>query len=423
MKVLIVTYYFPPVGGVGVQRVLKWIKYFPQFEIEPVVLTNQHGLGHIQDKSLLNLEYLEKIKIYRLGGKKLEKFHNLKKQGKLHSFHNILLLLRYMWSMDIYSSWFYEIKSDVLNIIEKEKIDCILTTSPPHSVHLFGKNIKDHFSVPWIMDLRDPMVTWPGRTGWLDLAIQKLIEPKFEKLFYRNSDFVVFVTKHMQQEALKRCTQLSRNKTIVIRNGYDSSDFKEASPTPFSSHGKFCITYTGRILHHHNAESFSLALHSLLRKELFSSQKIVIRLIGEISPDKRLLLNNFPPNFIEFIGTVGHKEAIQYQMAADLLLLLLPQDYRLPESQVLAGKVFEYIGSGKPIFAIASEGELADLIRENKFGYVADPGNQDEIEQTLLTAYQNWKQGINIVSSENREQFTRESQCETLSHIIKEVAG
>jgi glycosyltransferase involved in cell wall biosynthesis len=267
------------------------------------------------------------------------------------------------------------------------------------------------------------MVSWPGRTNWLDLTIQKLIEPKFEKLFYTKADSVVFVTKHMQQEAIKRCPLLLTCKTHVVRNGYDTDDFSEVNITHTALQNKFNITYTGTLRSYHNAEPFIRAPTTLLEKNFLSSNEIVVRIIGDIVSDQRSLFINLPSNIVEFVDTVSHKEAIKYQISADLLLLLLPEDSRGTGANVLAGKVFEYIGSGKPIFAFASEGELADLIRENQFGYVVDPGKPEEIEAALLTAYQNWKKGVNIVSSENSEQFTRESQCQALSHIIKEVAN
>jgi len=424
MKLLIVTYYFPPVGGVGVQRVLKWVKYLPEFGIEPVILTNEHGLGYIQDESLLNLEYLKKIKIYRTGGKKLKKYHTHKKQGKIYSFHNFLLLFRYVWSLDIYSSWFDEIKKHIPEIIRNEQIDCILTTSPPHSTHLFGYYSKRKLSIPWIMDLRDPMVLWPGRTGWLEILLQKLIEPKFEKSFYRSADHVIFVAQYAQKLAHKRCANFPAYKSSLIRNGFDPDDFLGASKFKIDSKDKFCITYTGTIFNYQNPQPFCNALTSLTQKRLVEDGRIKILLIGKLIPEKQKIFKDLPKEIlVEFVDTVGHAEALQYQKNADLLLLIMSEDYRGYGKDVLPGKVFEYIGSGRPVFALASEGELSDLIRDNKFGYVADPANQDEVEQILLNAYHNWKQGINMVSGENREQYTRKAQCQTLSNIIKEVAA
>ncbi len=97
------------------------------------------------------------------------------------------------------------------------------------------------------------------------------------------------------------------------------------------------------------------------------------------------------------MGMVTHRESIKYQLSADLLLLLMTADFSGTGKEVLTGKVFEYIGSGKPIFALTLEGELADLIKENKFGYVANPGNPNEVEATLFRAYQNWKMGESVL--------------------------
>jgi len=185
MKVLIVTYYFPPVGGIAVQRVIKWIKYLPQFGIKPVVLTTEHGLGYVQDKSLLELDYIQNCKVYRLGGTQLSKYHILKNKGKLYSVYNIFLLLRYIRSIDLFSSWFYEIRNQINEIIEKEKIDCILTTSPPHSTHLLGYYLKKKYGIPWVMDLRDSMSIGPIRNKTFILKFQSLIESFYENVLFK----------------------------------------------------------------------------------------------------------------------------------------------------------------------------------------------------------------------------------------------
>jgi glycosyltransferase involved in cell wall biosynthesis len=423
IKLLIVTYDYPPVGGIGIQRVTKWVKYLPKFGIEPVVLTNEHGLGYVQDDSLLQLDFIKKTKVYRLGGRQLKKYHLLKKGGDLFSIHNILLLFRYIRGMDIFSSWFYEIKNELISIIEQEEIDCILTTSPPHSTHLFGDHIKTTHGFPWIMDLRDSMTEWPLRKNSTMTKFISTIESFYEKRFYSTSNKVVFATNFMKRHAQLRINNLEDDKALVIRNGFDPEDFESAGLETTKSE-IFNITYTGTIHPSMDPKPFCNALINLSKNKIIPEKDIVIRVVGMVNEDKKDMLKTlkyFVP--IEFIGHVTHREAIRFQLSADLLLLLMPYTKNEEGKEILTGKVFEYIGAGKPILALVSEGELADLIRENKLGYVADPGNQDEVEATLLTAYQNWKQGINIVSGENKKQFTRESQCETLSHIIKEVVG
>jgi len=421
MKVLIVTYYFPPVGGIGVQRVLKWIKYLPQNGIEPVVLTSGHGLGHVQDESLVNLDYIKKIKTYRLGGKKLKKYHKLKKEGKLLAPHNFFLLFRYIWGMDIFSSWYQEIKSEIDKIAKEENIDCILTTSPPHSAHLFGYHIRQNINIPWVMDLRDSLTEWPLRKKSLSTQIISFIESNYEKKFYSVADKIIFATNLMKKHAQIRKRNLLDEKAHVIRNGFDHEDFA-FNNLVINKNNKFNITYTGTIHTNMDPEPFCKAVINLINIKKINTNDLFIHMVGMIDKNKKSSLETLTDFIsIEFPGHVSHREALIYQASSDLLLLLAPYNKNKAEKEILTGKVFEYIGSGKPIFALASEGELADLIRENKFGYVADPNKPAEVESILLTAYQNWKQGINVVSGKNREQFSRESQCKTLSHIIEEV--
>ena len=421
LRLLVITYDFPPVGGIGVQRITKWVKYFPKYRIEPLVLTNEHGLGYVQDDLLLKYDYIKKTITYRLGGRQLKKYHVLKKNGHLFSPYNFFLLFKSIRGMDIYSSWYFEIKNEINRICEQQKIDCVLTTSPPHSTHLFGNHTKTNCGIPWIMDLRDSMTDWPLRKKSLMFSLISKIESFYEKKFYSNSDKVVFATNYMKNHAQHRIKNLHDSKTIVIRNGFDPEDFENLINNT-KKIDKFNITYTGTIHPRMNPKPLCDALITLIKNKKILKDDIVMRIVGKIEKNKMGILQSlaqFTP--IEFLGHVSHKEAIKFQLSADILLLFVPSSKKGVEKEILTGKVFEYIGAGKPIFALASEGELADLIRENKFGYVANPSNQAEVEATLLTAYQNWKQGGSVVSGENREQFTRESQCETLSHIIHEV--
>jgi glycosyltransferase involved in cell wall biosynthesis len=323
--------------------------------------------------------------------------------------------------MDIYSSWYYEIKNDIIRIVEQENIDCVLTTSPPHSTHLFGKHLKTIYGIPWIIDLRDSLTDWPLRKKSLSTQVISCIESFYEKSFYNISDKVIFATDYMKKHAQIRRKNLSDNKAHVITNGFDPEDF-EINEQYILKDDKFKITYTGTIHPKMDPRPFCNAVIHLINNKFIPANDIVIRIVGMIEKNKKSILETLADvTSIEFSGHVNHKEAIKHQLAADLLLLLVPYSKSEIEKEILTGKVFEYIGSGKPIFALTLEGELADLIKENKFGYVANPGNPDEVEATLFRAYQNWKMGESVLSDKNRGKFTRESQCKTLSNIIKEV--
>ena len=273
------------------------------------------------------------------------------------------------------------------------------------------------------MDVRDSMTNRPDRTGRITEKVQSIIEAKYEKLFYSTADCVIFATKLMRENALNRCNELPPHKTCTIRNGFDAEDYINADITlPIRQDVNFHITYTGTMRTFQNPLPFCNALISLVERGLIDATSVTVCLVGKINPDKQKIFNTLPkPLQVEHIGIVSHKKSIEYQLAADLLLLLMTADFSGIGKEVLTGKVFEYIGAGKPIFALVSDGELADLIQEHKLGYVADPANQNEVDSTLLAAYQNWQQGTNIVSAESSALFTRESQCKDLSHIIHEV--
>lgn len=364
-------------GGVGVQRVLKLIKYLPRYGIEPIIVTTSCSLHKIMDYKLEELEYIRRVPVYRIGGDKLKYLLGRRIKGMRPTFSDLIFALKKIWLMDIYSAWSLGILPQVVEIIEKEKVDLVYSTSPPHSVHLLAKRVKQVAGVPWIMELRDSLTDWPLRKGGVISFLQRLIESWYEPRLYNAADGVIFVTKYQRKHAIERCSELSRKSTEVILNGFDDEEInsRDISLDP----NVLRIVYTGSLIDF-EIEKICKGFELYERSREENEKRIELIIVGPVSVKAKEHLRSLEKYIqIKLLGTVNHAQALDYQQSAHCLLLVQTADYRGKGSEILTGKVFEYIGAKRPILAAVKPGELQELIVKNNFGAVADPFDPESI--------------------------------------------
>jgi glycosyltransferase involved in cell wall biosynthesis len=372
-KVLIVTYYWPPSGGAGVQRWLKFSKYLPEFGWEPIILTVDPGYAAYPVTDLSLKENLpSSIRVYptpaiNYFGIYRKDRSKIPTAGFANSVDNTLKgkIFRFIrgnfFLPDPRKGWNKYAFKKACELIENEGIINVITTSPPHSTQLIGLKIKKKYpALNWIADLRDPWTDIYYYKQFYPTFISKMIDQRFEKSVLKKADKIITVGVSLKNLFSLKIKGLE-NKTEVITNGYDEDDFTGITPIipPM-----FTITYVGTLSDIYPIDGFLNAVQIFKDK----GNEIILRFIGTVSKSQKdLIQSKSGDSILEFIPYVNHPAAIQYMLKTSVLLLIIP-DHKSNKS-IITGKIFEYIASGKPIICIGPlDGDAAGIIGNKEYG-------------------------------------------------------
>jgi len=415
---------FPPIAGAGVQRPLKFIKYLPEYGIKPIVFCPYKAYWKTYDAKLLDLPFLKHIPIFRCGIKKLQRYYHLryKKGYKFHPYFYILGL-RFFFYLDIFSAWYFECRQQALKIAKNEHIDCVLTTSPPHSTHFFGRFLKKKAEIPWVMDIRDAIYDDPNRLETMIARFQAPIRLWCEKRFFPLSDAIVSVSDPIIESINNRHrTQKLESKSWTITNGFDDEDFAHI-PLDKKSRQYLLISYTGSFLAKRTPEKFLDAIRFLIEKKAIDPGDLRIRFIGNFDDNILSIFQRFSAQMpIEIHGFQPYEKSLNHQVNSDLLLLIGGADTKEGASQIMTGKIYEYIGARRPVFALVPDGPLKDLIKKGHFGTVTPPDDVSQIANGFLSVYQQWKKNGTISYAPDlnlRNQFSRKCLTEKLAAVVR----
>ncbi len=348
-KILIISYLFPPIGGGGVIRVTKFTKYLKNFGWDPLVLTVKNGFYPLIDKSLLK-ELSKKIKIFRV--QYFEPGLWIKNRW-WQSFLNYIIY-RWLFIPDERVLWLMPAVKKALEIVKKEDLKIIMTTSSPATDHLVGLIVKKMTGIKWIADFRDEWANNPLRK--FPTPLHKLMARFLEKKVVENADWVISVSEPINQYLKSLSNQ---KKFSVITNGYDEEDFQNLK---LSKSKIFRLVHVG-------------SLYSLKYQESF------------IQSFQDLKLKNARLTFIGSKMRLPHKQAVKKMINADVLLLILDP---IERTAVLTGKLFEYLRAQRPILALADRNsEAAKMIVKYQVGEVVEP-TQEAFKKEVLIMYQKW---------------------------------
>ena len=390
-KVLMIAYSFPPTGGPGVQRSLKFAKYLRNFGWEPLVVTRDIKNMRVIDESL-NKDIPEGVKIYRTRPCEFTELN-----GLLNYFGKFIS--RKVLFPDGERLWGEFAKSTAVKAIKKEKIDLIYTTSVPYSAHLMGLHLKRRFpGIPWVADFRDE---WTNNPYLLDNPHNKFrmsIEKGMERRVLENADYLITNTPVMLDNFLRLNSDMAlKDHFTVIPNGYDSDDFKAVTgSTPYNEF--FTITYTGSMYGRRKPDYFFQALSELVGEGKIDVAKIKVQLIGTLQKENLdKLLNKYKlQEVVKILPYMDHDECVAHMAGSDALLLI---EGGGPGSEAFyTGKVFEYLASRRPILAnIPAKGAAAQLINSTHAGLVSDFNDIDKTKENLLKLYESWQNKTNIL--------------------------
>lgn len=419
-KVLIICYYFPPLGMGGVQRITKFTKYLPEFDWRPYVLTVKDVEYMAKDTFLLK-EVLHQARIARTGSfDPLRTLYLLKKVlgNKNEETAKISLkkpgLLSWLFFPDNKVGWIPFALRKGLSICRREKIDLIFSTSPPPTAHLTAYLIKRITRIPWIADFRDPWIGYKLEKHPTSLHL--FLKKRLEKKIIANADMVVSANPVIESELEGKLPE--KDKFHLIDQGYDEEDFENFhSIAP----DKFTIGYLGTFSPDCNPEPFFCALGELISENLLPQGRIrLLHVGGSLHMNLKKLIQKYGlQEILETKGYISHREALNQMGSASALLLITSDDPR-----VFPAKVFEYLRLGKPILGIVPQNsEMAKLLHEMKAQAVISPEDGEGIKQAILASFKDFQRGEMFYASEEKilKTFERKELTSRLASIFDEV--
>ena len=429
-KVLIFTYYWPPAGGPGVQRYLKFCKYLREFGWEPIIITVQNGSYPYTDESLaadipqgiqvIKTKTLEPFEIYnRLQGKR-GKTVGVGMTGYRDSQSIVQKISKYVranfFIPDARKFWKKYALAAAKKVMAENQIEVVITTGPPHSTHLIGLELKRKLSIPWVADFRDPWTTVYYNKFFPRTKRTKRIDQRLENSVLINSDCIITVSHGMKNEYIGRAPN-----TKVIYNGFDQVDIPEYNPKPSS---EFTLSYIGNFKPNQNVSALWEAVVELASELTDFKQNFRLRLTGGLDTFVRSELEEkLPGEVLEMENFVAHQEATKRMLNSSMLLFVIPDSET--KKAIVTGKVFEYIASRTPILAIGPpDGDAAQILLQAGRDAMLDYGEKELIKSQILKYYNHWLQNKKVATKHDKgeiEQFSRRSLTGQLAGILNQI--
>lgn len=403
------------------QRWLKFVKYLQEFDIEPIVYTVENPSLVIEDASLTDEipDSVEIIKKPIFEPNQLLSFINKNEQKQSSGFLNpnptfLGKCLQYIranyFIPDARKFWIKPSVKFLKKYIKENPVDLIITTGPPHSLHMIGMGLKEQCNVKWISDFRDP---WTEIDYFHQLPLTAKSKRKHQLLegkIVKQSDAVITVGQYMKHQFSKFNSNIH-----VITNGFDG-DVKSTSNVELNN--KFSITHVGLMNADRNPKQFWKVINELCNEIEGFKDDIHIRLVGNIAQEVEDSLKKLPIEIVEHIPYVSHNEVKKYQSTTQLLLLAINN---VPSAKgIITGKIFEYLQAKRPILAIGPvDGDAAEIISKSGAGTTIDFNDKDSLKSYLIDCYQQYKKENLVVQAKGIEQYHRKELTKQLASLIR----
>lgn len=425
-RVLILTYYWPPAGSSGVQRWLKFVKYLRDYGWEPIVYTANNPEVSAIDESLLN-DIPEGIEVIRRNVPEpygVYKFlsGNKKKIGvgftsdstkKRSLINSIAIWIRgNLFIPDARMLWIAPSTSFLSKYLRKNPVDLIISTGPPHSLHLIGLKLNRKLNIPWIADFRDP---WTGIYFYKDLKLTWLadyINRRLERKVLKNANLTVVVSKSMAD----RFKKIGVNRIEIVPNGFDYTDYNHDVTL---NNSVFSLVHVGTIPPNSNSKTFWKAISKMAENNTEFNEKLLIRFVGDV--DKSVIESLKEYNLLgktEILGYKAHSEIPSLQKSAQVLLVFIPSTSK----EILTGKIFEYLAAKRPVIAIGPVGgDLDALLTETGAGIMLPCDSEAEIYEGLKWVWEGYKMNWSNFDPRNIEQYSRKELTKRIAALMNNV--
>lgn len=422
-KVLIITYYWPPAGGPGVQRWLKFVKYLPEYNIEPIVYIPENPSYPLEDKELLqeispNLTIL-KHKITepynwaslfsKQSTKKISSgiIPSTKKQSVLQKL--MLWVRGNFFIPDARILWVRPSIVFLKDYISKNNIDTIITTGPPHSLHLTGLGLKEKLNIKWIADFRDPWTTI-GYHKELKLSSSAAKKHKeLESKVLQAADKIIVTSPATKKEF----EGITSKPITVITNGYD---IENIGRQPLDE--KFTLAHIGSFLSERNPRILWKALSELIKENQDFKKYFRLKLIGAVSQEVLNAVHEFRlTNHLDNLGYLPHSEALKHQKKSQVLLLI--EINSEAAKAIIPGKLFEYMVSERPILGIGPEhADFASILQSTNTGIFVSYEEKEKLKQVLLDYFNAYLENNLKVYAIGLQQYSRKNLTRQLSELL-----
>jgi len=425
LKVLIITYYWPPAGGPGVQRWLKFVKYLRDFDIEPVVFVPENPHYPLMDPSFES-EIPKGIEVIKHPIKEPYRFAKLlskkktqtissgiisdKKQSVLEKF---LLWVRGNYFIpDARVGWVKPSVKFLEKYLIDNPVDVIITSGPPHSLHLIGMELKKIIKTPWLADFRDP---WTSIGYHKKLNLSKKSQRKHEKLEARvlqTADHII-VTSPTTEKQFEVITNVH---ITVITNGFDTEIAEEVKLDT-----KFTVSHIGSLLTERNPETLWKILSELIHENNNFASDLQLQLAGVVSDEVVKSIRSYGlSDYLINIGYISHNQSLDVNKKSQVLLVL--EIDSIETRAIIPGKIFEYLAAQRPILALGpKESDIEFIINQTGTGAFFDYNKEAEIKETLLSWYQKYKDDKLVLAATDINQYSRKNLTKKLAEVLKAI--
>jgi hypothetical protein len=435
-KVLIITYYWPPSGGAGVQRWLKFTKYLRDFDWEPIIYTPENPEFPSNDPTLekdipKNLTVLKtRIKEPYFFYKKVVKQKKinaafLTESKKPKRFEKLAVWIRGNFFIpDARVMWIRPSVKYLEKYLLQNKVDAIVSTGPPHSMHLIALKLKERLNIPWLADFRDP---WTNIDFYSKLMLSKRSDKKHKTLELNVLSKAAIVTtvgnsmlEELKELLVKSGQSPNTQKFHSITNGFDSDDYDDTNVAPDK---KFSMAHIGTLDKSRNPEILWKVLSKLAKADPAFANDLEIKLVGKVDIavlddiGKYGLSKNL--NKIEYLN---HHDVTVVQKQARVLMLLINNT---PNAKgILTGKFFEYMAAKRPILCIGPiGGDVDKILKEVNAGLISDYNDEKKLEENILDFYNKFKQNRLETDSKGIEKYSRKALTGKMAELLNSITS
>lgn len=430
-KVLVITYYWPPHAGVGVQRWLKFAKYLPHYSFEPVIFTPENPAFDMKDLSLGG-EIPEQVEVIRFpiwepfsifnkitGGKDKKNLQQglvLEKKKASWKDRLFIWLRGNLFIPDPRVFWVKPAVKFLSAIVQQQGYQSIITTGPPHSMHLIGLGVKKKCNIQWVADFRDPWSNWDLLEKLKVSSLARFFHRRLEKKVLTSADVVITVSNNLAADL----RTLGAKRVEVITNGVDVDEIDLNFSKP-EQVDKFRISYLGLLNELRDPVFFWEALEELITENADLAKHIEFNLAGIVSENILARINDNPnlKKIINFKSYIPHHQVFsEIQKSAVLLVILNKSDNA---KWIVPGKLYEYLVARRKIVLIGPDNsDAGKVLRETKAGETVNFGDKKGLKQLLLHCFENYRSGKVVIENADIEKYSRKKLAGKLAEILKE---
>ncbi len=408
-KVLVVAYYFPPMGLSGVQRTLKFVKYLPDFGWEPTVLTVTPTGYFARDYGLLEEISGRQVEIERVGSLDPNRLFQKKGVVRMPSERTRKVLT---FASDLFFVpdnkvlWKQKAVRAAERLHERKNFDVIFATGPPFTDFLIGLELHRRWGRPLVLDYRDPWLEFPFK--YYPTPLHKSLTARHEKRALHAASRIITTNRRVKELILNRHSFLSYDDVVILPQGFDPEDFRNGTNAP-QAPGVMRVTHAGVFYGDRTPKYFLTALKKVLTENPRLKGRIEARFVGVMHRDHfRMITELGLSDAVSTTGYLDHARCAQELLASDVLWMMLTNDRQSP------GKLYEYLGAGKPVLACVPDGFIRQTVEEAKAGISVDPEDVDGIARAISRFYNDYsgkglpKPDPEVVARFDRVGLTRE---------------